>query len=86
MDTIASWIPLKLKDKRIKKTKLTFAISANMPYLENNEFVTKLQMHAFSLNLYRSKVVLTNNEIGKLAAIHFATDFGKKDDIDKELE
>lgn len=87
LDTIASWIPLKAKDSQIKKCSICLCITANMPYIEGNELVSKFQFEQFATNLYRGKVVMTNSEIGKLAAIHFLADHPKLDgDIDDMLE
>jgi hypothetical protein len=86
MDVIASWIPLKAKNKKIKTCKLYFAISANMAYLENREFVTKIQFHAFALNLKRGKVVMSNEDMAKYAAIHIAADIGKVPDYEAQVE
>lgn len=75
LDTIASWSLLKTKASQVKKCRLFFGITANMPCLETVDIVTKLQFLQYAANLHRGKIVMTNSEIGKLASIHFSADF-----------
>jgi hypothetical protein len=86
MDVVASWIPLKAKNKSIRKCKLFLTAVLSPPYLKDRDFVTKLQFQAFAMNLYRGKLSMSNEEIATLVGMHFAADFGKTDGWEQELE
>ena len=86
MDIVGSWVMLRQKNKTIKKCKLFLSAVVSPPYLVDREFVTKLQFQAFAMNLYRGKLSMSNEEIATLVGMHFAADFGKKEDWERELE
>jgi hypothetical protein len=86
LDTVSSWGPLKQKDSQVLKCKLHFIITANMVYLEGSEFISKLQCLQYAVSVYRGKVVMSNTELSKLAAILYSADHKTPEEAEENLE